>query len=1208
MATDSRVQHFIYNEITCSDDFRIWLVSFECYCKAIDPDMSKPQMHNCLLASIGDHANRTLMAHSDQWNKMTYDETIEVLTKRYVKTDKKQILVHFANMRLAEDEKLSDYVERLRRVAQVIKRATDDNIMEKLLQDPNVAKLDNGKVFEKLMTDDVTLQKLLDWQGARESCQKLRSELASKDTCLNLLSVPYDRSRRNSNSSQSSTRSTKSNYNSSRNQNYKRWCRNCGRKEFPHDKRCPADGQRCRNEKCNKLGHFERCCPLNKRNVRVVEKFGPADAESDTSDSSDAAKLLSGSKPIHMVTKFVSSVNKHNMPCPTAVICCGNNDLVTLVLDTGSQGNIMTATTYYKLKSRPNLTPTSVKLIPFNATEPLPAIGEFNCMVTWMGETKRVNFVVVRNNKHVENLMCYETMCKFKIDWNSILNQTNVNKINIRENELCLSNWVDGVNTVNLSSAQLETFILNKYKHEFRDETGEVPDYQAHVNFDNAKPTKCPPQRIPNRLLDPTKQSVTKWQSCNICEPVTYQDDLTWISSLNPVEKSNTKSAHEKLNANDVRLTINLKKVNKHIIRDTHCTLLPDSKQIAFDLANATVFSKLDVRDAFSTIPLDDDSAKHFVFSTPFGLFRLKRLVQGMSNSSDIYHQYMTDHFRDIDLTKSCIDDFLIYGKPDPEQMGTESAELNSIARHDKALFATLERIKSLNLTLNPDKCKNRQDQVPFYGNIVSKYGLKPFTKKMKAFMETRLPKDKAELHSFIGMTAHFHERLPDLSNNGNKIYDLLKKNRPFEWTTEHTHTFNQVKDSLFTGYLAHFDETRPTRLYVDAGPHGISYVLTQIDEKSNNLLIECGSHTFNEVQNRYSQVEKECLALTWAIDHLKLKLLLLPDLVIYTDSKSVVDIVNNESMRQSKSTRIQSWIATMPGGNYKVKHVEGKRNIADFISRCHNNDKSDTFDNKFKTIYSLKHIETVTLNDLIEATISCKEMQEIAQCIKNKTKPTRSNKYNTIHELISIDENNLLIFNNKLLIPESLEKRVIDAIHAGHNGYPTCLDVLKKHYYFPNMAEKLKTKVVSCRPCQASSRKTNVEPMIIVPRSNKVNEITSIDFSSRTPSNNYVLVLTESLSGFPIMKISKNLTSESAIKILKQIFSEFNFVPKIVRSDNGPAFISKAFKDFCKQYDITHQLCTPYWPNANGMPAKRKHNANRNSQQPPNHKECIIL
>jgi len=1185
MATDSRVQHFIYNDVTSSDDFRIWLITFESYCKAADPDISKQDMAYSLLACIGDHGHRTLLAVNAEYDKMDYDTMVNTLKKKYIKTDKKQILVLFNNMRLGDSDKserLSDYVERIKRIGQLINRASDNAVIEKLLSDPNIANLDDGKIFEKLMTSEITVDNLLEWQTARESCNKLRNDIATRDTCLNLLQVPYDRSRRNSSSSQGSNNSQRSttSYNKYRNNNNyynkpstnKRWCRNCGRKEFPHSTQCPATNQKCRNPKCNKIGHFERCCPL----LPKVNKVDNDEQFSQISDDEVPKKL-------QMITVNINSVKTR--PCPTTTLVIGNNN-IKLMLDTGSQVNVLTHDTYNAMFNKPALKQTHLRLMPFNATKPLVSLGEFTVETSWHGISKYVNFVVVETNKYVDNLLCFQTMASFKLDWNTIFNNKTINSTKLMDDTNV--NMVDGVNTCNMNSAQLTQFILKKYAHEFRNETGLVPDYEAHIDFiPNANYSKCPPQQIPNRLLKPTKHHIERWLNKQISEPVSYQDEITWISSLNPVEKSNCKGPNEELGPEDVRLTVNLKNVNKYINRNTNCTLLPDSRQIAIDLENSSVFSKLDVRDAFSTIPLDQESSKHFVFSTPFGLFRLKRLVQGLCTSSDIYHQYITDHFRDIELTKSCIDDYLVYGKPDPSKMGKPDADLNAIARHDKALFATLDRIRSLNMTLNPEKCLFRHDEVPFYGNMISKHGIKPFESKMRAFLDTINPTTKAELHSFIGMTSHFHNRLPELCDNSGDLYDLLKKNALFKWSEKHNHAFKQVKNSLFTGYLAHFDETKETELFVDAGPKGISYVLTQIDSHGKKWLIECGSHTFSEVQNRYSQVEKECLAITWSIEHLRLKLLLLPKLTIFTDSKAVVDLLNNEKTKQSKSNRMQTWISNLPAAQYKIKHIEGKKNIADFISRCHNNSKDQNFDLKFKTIYSIS--EQINVTDIVNAINNDQYLVEIQKFINNNNyKLSKTNPYRTVAHTFYINQDNLICVNNKMVIPEQMENIILTKIHGGHNGIPQCWDVLRKYYFFYKMKHKLIKHVTDCRACQASKRKTSVEPMIIMQKHPEKWHITSIDFSSRTTTNDYVLALTETLSGFPIMKISKNLTSKSAIDILNRIFKEFNFIPKIIRSDNGPAFISKEFKAFIASHNIDHQLTTPYWPNANGMPESR--------------------
>ena len=65
-------------------------------------------------------------------------------------------------------------------------------------------------------------------------------------------------------------------------------------------------------------------------------------------------------------------------------------------------------------------------------------------------------------------------------------------------------------------------------------------------------------------------------------------------------------------------------------------------------------------------------------------------------------------------------------------------------------------------------------------------------------------------------------------------------------------------------------------------------------------------------------------------------------------------------------------------------------------------------------------------------------------------------------------------------------------------------------------------------------------------------------------------------------MKLTKDMTAQSLISRCQQIFKQYD-KPKKIRSDNGPGFIAKSFAEFCKSENITHELITPRWPNANG-------------------------
>ena len=59
--------------------------------------------------------------------------------------------------------------------------------------------------------------------------------------------------------------------------------------------------------------------------------------------------------------------------------------------------------------------------------------------------------------------------------------------------------------------------------------------------------------------------------------------------------------------------------------------------------------------------------------------------------------------------------------------------------------------------------------------------------------------------------------------------------------------------------------------------------------------------------------------------------------------------------------------------------------------------------------------------------------------------------------------------------------------------------------------------------------------------------------------------------------------TAESTILRLQSMFATHG-LPEIIVSDNGPAFVSDAFKDFMSQNGIRHIRTSPYHPPSNGL------------------------
>ena len=99
----------------------------------------------------------------------------------------------------------------------------------------------------------------------------------------------------------------------------------------------------------------------------------------------------------------------------------------------------------------------------------------------------------------------------------------------------------------------------------------------------------------------------------------------------------------------------------------------------------------------------------------------------------------------------------------------------------------------------------------------------------------------------------------------------------------------------------------------------------------SNEELVTCVSRTLTDVEQRYSQFEKEALAIVWACERLKLYLIG-REFDLYTDNKVAQTIFNNPF--SNPSARVRRGTLRMLPFKCRIFHVDGKGNIADYLSR----------------------------------------------------------------------------------------------------------------------------------------------------------------------------------------------------------------------------------------------------------------------------------
>ena len=95
---------------------------------------------------------------------------------------------------------------------------------------------------------------------------------------------------------------------------------------------------------------------------------------------------------------------------------------------------------------------------------------------------------------------------------------------------------------------------------------------------------------------------------------------------------------------------------------------------------------------------------------------------------------------------------------------------------------------------------------------------------------------------------------------------------------------------------MTYFDPTKATELIVDASPVGLGAILTQIHHKHGNKtrkVVAYASRQLTDAEKRYSQCEKESLAIVYGVEKFHIYLYG-QTFNLHSDWKALESIFNN--------------------------------------------------------------------------------------------------------------------------------------------------------------------------------------------------------------------------------------------------------------------------------------------------------------------------
>ena len=702
---------------------------------------------------------------------------------------------------------------------------------------------------------------------------------------------------------------------------------------------------------------------------------------------------------------------------------------------------------------------------------------------------------------------------------------------------------------------------LKNYAEVFNNDLGRLPG-KVKLNVDDSiTPQVAPIHRVPESLKEKLKSELHNLCEQEVITPVHEPTD--WVSNIVIATKK----------SGELRICINPQGLNKALKRERY--QLPILEDFLPNLAQAKVFSTLDLKAGYWHVELDEQSSFLTTFSTPYGRYRFLRLPFGCNVSSEIFQRKLTEAIGDLPGILCVADDIMIYG--------TGASETEAIDDHDIKLHALLQRCQELGIRLNKEKMKIRKKSVKFLGHLITADGLKPDPTKCQAIDEMPAPEDRKGVQRLNGFVNYLAKFMPKLSDVMEPIRQLTRKEIPWNWGPSQSQAFESIKKLVKEApCLKYFDSSKPLSIQCDASEKGIGTALLQ-----NGSPICYASRAMTEVETRYAQIEKELLAIVYSLEKFH-QYTFARHVTVSTDHKPLESILKKSLFKAPR--RLQGMLMRMQRYHFTVVYKPGKEMfLADTLSRAFmltNTDKNPQ--EEFEQINMVRYLPITNdrLSTIRENTRCDDALQLLKEVILkgwpgDKTcLPSQVHPYFPYRDELTAQDG-LLFRGERVIIPTSLRQVMKERIHSSHIGIEGCLRRARECLYWPNMNADIKDYIQRCQICsefQNANQKETLMPHHVPDRPwSKV----GIDLFS-VQDVNYVITVDYTSNFWEVDRI-ENTESRTVIRKIKAHFARYG-IPDQVISDNGPQFSSSSFSHFSRDWDFEHLTISPHHSQANGQ------------------------
>ena len=385
---------------------------------------------------------------------------------------------------------------------------------------------------------------------------------------------------------------------------------------------------------------------------------------------------------------------------------------------------------------------------------------------------------------------------------------------------------------------------------------------------------------------------------------------------------------------------------------------------------------------------------------------------------------------------------------------------------------------------------------------------------------------------------------------------------------------------------------------------------------------------------SRYHPVEGEAFAASWALKKCRLFVLGHPQLSLAVDHKPLLAILGqNQDLSEVLNPRLMNFKLKSLAYSFTPIHVPGKKHVVpDTMSRRHDspvnslpklpklppvtNNVSPKYAEEFgpptwvsspsvlatnnivEELYE-GHIQAtvaaiassapdaghsvITWDRLREACKNCPEYSDLLNAVLCRDaaalQKSHLSKYKRVFSELTVVQE-IIMLNNRVVIPEAFRSSVLSYLHAAHAGVQTMLARASTSVYWPQYKEDIASVRANCRSCNInapSNPATLTQPDPDLP--SFPFQVVCADFFE-FHGHSYLIIVDKYSNWLSVLKLPQD-TSKHLVNAFRDYFSTFG-IAETVCTDGATVFTSEETSKFFSTWGIKHRISSAYHAESN--------------------------